>query len=176
MSHLLCKMSKPTNDWINRVLSTATNGTKLFSIATAYALAYKLSLPASEVSEIETFYRQDKTATVLRMLNEVNSILPFDFRTSKELVKDFYIWRYRQAFGTMGPSAFSKKDPIENFFGLSRCFPNEVLDMIRQDPDRLTTLTHQLQAFIKEITQSKIAEEGQTGDIKIKTQFLPETA
>lgn len=147
----LTRLQKPTIAWIGTMSSAGTARLPKFAIATAYLLAHKLSLPMQAVEDIQDYYKLQHEKYVLDSLDSINSLLPFDHKLCRQILVSFYKYRYQQVFMKPIPLAFRPEFGVEDFFGLSTAFSDEVLTLIKQSPADIVQLVSQVGRLLDEL-------------------------
>jgi len=154
----LAKRSRQTIDFLNSVANSGRNRTAPFEVAVAYALASKLALPTEKVDDITTYFRVQHEAVVFDRLGQLNEILPFNTKAVKEAIKAFYKLRVYQANPAEIPLAFVKGQELKDFFGISHCLSNEVIETIECEGDKVTNLLNGLSQFYKEVHDERVKD------------------
>lgn len=149
--YYLTRLQKPTIAWIGTMSSAGTARLPKFAIATAYVLAHKLSLPMQAVEDIQDYYKLQHEKYVLDCLDSINSLLPFDHKLCRQVLLSFYKYRYQQVFMKPIPLAFRPEFGVEDFFGLTTAFSDEVLTLIKQSPADIVQLVSQVSRLLEEL-------------------------
>ncbi len=153
--YILSKLSKSTLGWLNAITGAAKNRCDAFAIALAYVLSQRLALPVERVEDVLSYFRLNHTEIMNRMIDQCNEVTPVNTKLVKQALEAFYMFRYRSLFPLAIPLALRKETGIEDFFGLSKCFSDGMLDVIRKESEELTHFVNGLTTLIDEIEESK---------------------
>jgi hypothetical protein len=149
MYYHIAKLPQPSIAWLGSVLSSGLSTTPHFAIAAAYVCASTLSLPPQEVEDATAYYRLQHQSSVLDLLDTLNGLAPFDTQFARKVAFDFYSYRYGQTYAKAIPLAFRPDSGIEDFFGLTKSFGDEVLELIRKEPAKIVNVVDQLRQIVK---------------------------
>lgn len=155
MSYLMSRLSKATISWLNIITSAAKNRTESFAIALAYVLSQKLALPTERVEEIGTYYRLNHLTLISRLIDDCNEIIPMNTKLVRQVLEAFYCHRYNTVFPMAIPLALREDHVLEDFFGISKSFSDDVLDIIKKDSVALTTYINNLTKMVEEIVTAQ---------------------
>ena len=151
MSYLMSRLSKPTIAWLNQITGAAKNRCDSFAIALAYVLSQKLMLPVERVEDIGMYYKLNHLTLMTRLIDDCNEIVPMNTKLVRQALEAFYCHRYRTLFPLAIPLALRPECPIEDFFGLSKSFSDNILETIKKDSVALTSFINQLTTMVEEI-------------------------
>ena len=154
----ISKLSKPSIEFVNKVAAMGGSRSGLFTIAVAYTVSRQFNLPAGEVSDCTAYFRLQCESEVREMLNTLNEVMPFNTREALELTLAFYKFRYRSAVPIAIPLAFSADSALEDFFGLSQVFSQEILGRIKVAPSILTGFVNGLSIMMDELKVARLAQ------------------
>ena len=153
--YTLSKLSRPTLGWLNAVTGAEKNRCDAFAIALAYVLSQKLSLPVERVEDVLSYFRLNHTELMNRLIDDCNEVTPVNTKLVKQALEAFYMYRYRSLFPVAIPLALRKECGIEDFFGLSKCFSDGILEIIRKESEEMTHFVNGLTTLIDEVEASK---------------------
>lgn len=144
-------LSKPSIQWVGIVTSSGVNRKPVFALAIAHCLSRQLPLPIEAVADIRTYYRLQHEITMIGKLSSLNELFPFDTKAAKEAILSFYCQRYRAANPPAIPLALQKDTALEDFFGLTTYFSNDVLCLIREQGELLTQTINGLTMLLSDM-------------------------
>lgn len=151
--NMLARHSKESVGFLNSVASSGSSRSKAFEVAMAFSVARMLALPTEPVESPAHYYRLTHDIETSTIFGEINEIIPFNTKEVREYTIAFYKYRYEQMNPIAIPLALVKGQEITDFFGLNRCFSNEVLEAIKTDGARITQFCNGLFKVLSEITE-----------------------
>ena len=94
-------ISAESRVFVNTVLNKAFNRDPLYPVIIGYAVAMNLPLVLdTEVSGIDAYNELDSNA-IIYLIDDLNSIIPFDTMAAEESTKQFFLWRQAIARGEL---------------------------------------------------------------------------
>lgn len=151
----ITKTSKETQSFISELLSNTANTSLLASIALAKAISDTLDLPPGKVESVVDFFRTTNSVSFNSYLNTINEFIIVDYPTVNEYVLRFYTYRYYAAYPYHVTIALNNETAIEDYFGISKTFPAEALDVIKSNAIRITDYTAKFQKLLEELKASE---------------------
>ena len=148
---LLANLDKETNDFISTLITKGEYKSKLCSLALAKALASKLFIPTVGVEDIRLHFSMTHKAAVLQKILMINEMISIDIDDAIELTKQFYSYRYQQFMGTEIMPHIGAQTAVEDFFGISRTFSKETLDLIKEHNYVLTIYINRFTNLIEKL-------------------------
>ncbi len=139
---------------LNALQSRGVNHGRVFSVAMAYTVNRTLGLPSVPVEDVAGYYRMHFAVEVREVLSKINELIPFDMRSTEDDVKGLLQFRMNMVSLKNYPLAMNKETGLVDFFTLSSCFPNEVLDLIRDDSAKICHLVTQLSPIYEELLKA----------------------
>lgn len=115
---------------------------KVLEFALAKLLACKYAIPSSPVAEIQGYYQEQVINAVFADLNTIVEFISIDFQYVVEVVRKFWMIRYRNLFpGIIFPET---NQGIRLVFGIAEFFSKEECDFIANNSTQLVMLYNQL--------------------------------
>lgn len=150
-SYYLTKLKKDAISWINMIMSAAINVSICFSIAVAYVVANRQALPSEKMENLSDYYRLMLSQNVRSTIYALNEIMAIDVALIEKLAEAFFNYRYYTAFPPALPLAVRKDRGINDFFGLTKYFSDDVLTTINTCPDVITNYVNKLTVVIAQL-------------------------
>lgn len=141
---LLAKLDKNTSDFISTLVTKGEQKSKLVSISLAKALADKLALPCEAVDCIDLHFSMQCKTFVCEAIANINEIVSINKEETLDYAKRFYKFRYNQLVVTDIVPFINKETAVEDFFGISKVFSQDMLDIIK---DQNVTVTSYINRF-----------------------------
>jgi len=138
--YLISKLNKDSLAAVNQLSSQGHARSVLFPIALGYVISRTLSLPVEKIDHPEQYFRITHDLSVQSMLSDFNELLPHDTKRSMELTKSFFQHRAYAQHPAEHALAFRDMKGIRDFFGLSRSFSDETLDLIKNHSADLSVI------------------------------------
>lgn len=129
--YYISNLDKPAMAAVSQLSSQGFVRKPTFPIALAYVLARTLNMPVEPIDGVEQYYRLTHDLTVKDGISKINELLPHDTKRTAELAKCFYLQRANALHPPEYTTAFRDMMGIRDFFGLSRAFSDETLDLIK---------------------------------------------
>lgn len=172
--YLLSKLPPASQNFISGLISGGQTRTKAFEIAVSYTLSRQLPIPVESVKDIDQYYTLQLEQSVFKVLSGMNELMPFDTRSVRALLRNFYKFRYQSAFPKAIPIALRQDYGVEDFFQITPFFDKDTLDCLRADPVRVVAIINNLSALI-EILGLMEAKKNQGADSVVEqSTFVPE--
>lgn len=140
--YVIARLSRKSIDFVNYVNSSGLNRKESFNIALAYALTRELSLPSAEVTDIEQYFRIHHESTVFNRLGVVNEVLSLKDEIIRSHCRAFYSFRYNACYPAAIPLAMRDTRGVADFFGASKFFSENTLDVIDKEGPEITRLVN----------------------------------
>lgn len=153
--HIFSNLTRPSIAFLGSITSAAASRSKAWSIAVAYAIARTLALPVEQVEDIMVYYRLNMAIDVQWLLSDLNEAAAMNTDEAKVLIEAFYQQRYSMVNPPAVPLALRKDKGIEDFFGLTRVIPDDVLCEINCNPDKITTYVNGLTKVLADLQAAK---------------------
>lgn len=129
----ISKLSASSQELVTELTTSMKSRSPVTALAIARVLAYKALMPSSGVEDIVTFYRTTCQLDLEQTVNAINEIMVVDTKLVMEYCQKFYMLRYSFMCPQKAIFAFNAETAVEDFFGISRHFDRETLDLIRQN-------------------------------------------
>lgn len=130
------------------------NHNRAFNISLAYVISSKLALPAGGTDDLGGYYRMNHAISVREAMSKINELIPFDMRSTEDLVRAFLQFRLNMVNMAEIPLAINPETCLVDFFTLSSCFSKDALDTIQKDGGMVTSLITRLGPIYKELSAS----------------------
>lgn len=149
----IANMSPDVSKFLLGLNSAGTSRTKESSISLAKAIANSLAIPSGKVDDFRSFYNSNYKLNVLGTISSVNEITVIDTVTVEDYVIRFLETKYNVAYGESQTLAMKKESAIEDFFGITKSIPCDVIEVIKADPMALTVLVNGFSLVVNEINK-----------------------
>ena len=161
--YFISKLSKPSVDFVNKVVALQAPQRTIFPMAVAYVVARRLSVPTEASEDIEAYFRLNCQVYASEVVSNLNELVPFNHKYALECVKRFFMFRYNALHPRAIPLAFTKDSAVVDFFGISQCFGTDALELLSLQSAAMTNYVAGLTTLLDEVatqtTQRKDEEK-----------------
>lgn len=102
------------------------------TLALARVISKTIMIPSSPVESVEQYYREQGSGVVDNILESLNQIAPFDYKTAKDLSLHFFRYGYDAVHGDCKAYVSSYDNGLAMFFRLNKHFSPETLCFINE--------------------------------------------
>lgn len=148
----IASLSQPSIRSLMDLQNQGANHSRAFNVSMAYVIASKLALPAGGTEDLGGYYRMNHAIAVREAMSKINELIPFDMRSTEDMVKAFMQFRLNMVNMTDVPLAINPETSLVDFFTLSSCFSKDTLDTIQKEGSAITSLISRLGPIYKEIS------------------------
>ena len=149
----ITKLTSSSQNFILELTSNNIARTPMASITLAKVLAYDLDLPSSDVEDVTNYYRHYCYSNMMSILADINELCPIDVDAVLEYILKFYNYRYSSAYASNLTIAINKDYAIADFFGISKSFDKETLNVICENHFRMTDLAAKFASLINDLVE-----------------------
>lgn len=103
------------------------------TLALARVISKTIMVPSSPVGSVELYYREQGAGVVDNILEALNQIAPFDYKTAKDLSLHFFRHAYDVVHGDCKAYVNGCDNGIVSFFRLNKHFSPETLCLINEN-------------------------------------------
>ncbi len=148
---LLTKLDKETATFVAELVNQGNQKSKLVSLALAKAIATKLP-PLTIFSDYpEVDFARLHKMDVTHKIIAVNELILVNEDETLDLVKKFYLYQYNVIHSTNAVPYLHKDTAVCDFFGISKVFPQDILDLIAENNSKLTYCVSKLSTVLEKI-------------------------
>ncbi len=135
---LLTKLDPETAAFVSELVNQGNQKSKLVSLALAKALSAQLPvlITPSDYPEVD-FSRLHKAELTQKILL-VNELVLVNVDETLDLVKKFYVYQYNIHHSVNSVPYLHKDTAVCDFFGISKVFPPDILELISDSHSKLT--------------------------------------
>lgn len=148
----LTKLTQQSMSFINYINSSGSSRSKQVSISIAKAISDSLPIPTSPVEDIKSFFKSNHEMSMLSTISKLNEMVVIDIVSIQDYAARFYETRYMLANAKLQTLAFKKETAVEDYFGISKIIPSDIIDTIKEDPNSLTVATNGFATVISELS------------------------
>ncbi len=146
---LLTKIDKDTSDFISTLVNKGGYKCKIATLSFAKALSMDIPLPSSQVDDIGIHFSMHHKTAIVEIIAVVNELISLDKDEVLELVKKFYTYKYNTIHKDSIVPYINKDTAIEDFFGISRLFDKQTLELIKENNSTITSYVNSFLAIIE---------------------------
>ena len=150
---LLTKLEKETADFISSLVTQGEYKSKLVSLSLAKALAMKLALPSTQVEDAGLHFAMSHKQACLNAILLVNELITVNVDEVLDLTKRFDVYRYNCIFVQELVPYINKDTAVEDFFGISRVFSPDTIELIKEHNSKLTSYVNRFITLIEKIQE-----------------------
>jgi len=121
------------------------------SITVAKLLANSISLPTTEVDNLQLYYNTQSRLELEEKLYKLNELIVLDVKTISDLVMKFYQFRYNSLYPCCNVLAVKQETALVDFFRISKVFEQSIIDCINQDYMYITEMTTKLLRLFEDL-------------------------
>lgn len=147
----IASLSQPSIRSLMELQNQGVNHNRSFEVALAYVIGSKLAIPAGGTDDLGGYFRMNHALNVRENMSKINELIPFDMRSTEDLVKSFLQFRLNMVNMAEIPLAINPETTLVDFFTLSSCFSKDALDCIKCEGGKITSLITRLGPIYKEI-------------------------
>lgn len=141
---------------------------RAFTLAIGYVMGRSLSIPAEYTDDFAGYFRFNHQVELSSRLSTLNELIPFNTNQAMEDVRNFMSFRNSQRQPDRIPLALNKDNALVDFFGISKFFPKEVIEIISTKGDQLTRLISQLTPIMEDLVVSVVGVGEEVPDLSDK--------
>ena len=135
---LLTKLDTETASFVSELVNQGNQKSKLVSLALAKAIATKLP-PLTIFSDYpEVDFARLHKMDVTHKIIAVNELILVNEDETLDLVKKFYLYQYNVIHSTNAVPYLHKDTAVCDFFGISKVFSPDILELITYSHSKLT--------------------------------------
>lgn len=112
------------------------------SVSLAKAIANSLSIPSGIVEDFKDFYNTNYRLKVLGLISTINEMTIVDVPAIEDYTVRFLEAKYNVAYARHQTLAMKKECAVEDFFGISKSIPCDIIEVIKADPANLTYMVN----------------------------------
>lgn len=125
------------------------------SIALARIIAMELTLPTSQVDDLQNYFNLQLRVDINSKVYQLNEIMSLDVKAVLDLVYKFYYYRYNVMAPTIGLISVNRSNAIVDFFNISKSFDPETIRIIEENSIYITELTLKFNKLLTELQGSE---------------------
>lgn len=149
------KLSDDSRNFLNSVNSTFGKDKDALLLALSKAISNKLVLPTSPVNDIEEYYLMSNLESVRKIIGAINEICVLDIESTQQLIKDFWVMRYKVAHGNNYLlAANTPHGVLASFMGFADATGFNVIDTIANSGNAIINYLYNFNKVISEIVNS----------------------
>jgi len=150
---MILSLNSDSNKFLVDIGSTGKSKTKAVTLGLARAIAYSLTLPPAEVSDIHEFYKTEMNMDVIRTVGRINEVCLLDIQAVMKEVEAFFIFRYQSAFDNgLFHAECGVGKGIRDIFKLYNVFSEDTLTYMKDASAEISVINNN---FSKIISQFK---------------------
>ena len=152
--YYLSRLSKPSIDYVQQVVSLNQNRSLIFALALAYCLTKDIALTSAPVEEVGIYFRNNFKIPLSRVIGSINEVCPMNTSDVEKFSLQFFKQRICALFPAATPIMVRKGKGVVDLFGINMNFSDEELVAIDSDPEAFMNHVAKLNVLIAEITKS----------------------
>ena len=145
------KLTGPSLDFINYLVASNIGKCQVTTVAIAYAIAKQLQLPSSKIENVEGFYKQTHSITVMQKISQLNEFVIVDINDLSDTVRKFYLARYY----IINPPNLcwcpSPETAVVDLFSISLGVDQATLEVIQREPIKLSKIHNAAMKFFEDM-------------------------
>ncbi len=151
---LLLNLDKDAQAFILGLSNANLGRNKLTSIALARSLAYKLPILESGYNgeNASATFKLEHRIKVEQQLSAINELVVIDIPAVLALAESFYCYSDCVAKGESVVILTNKETAVLDFFKITKFFPNDVIEVISEDPAQLSKMCNSFASILKQLT------------------------
>lgn len=118
------------------------------TVALARVLSRLITIPGSPVNSVEQYYREQGYGIVDSVLETLNQITPFDYKTAKDLSLHFFRYGYDVVHGDLVNYPAGYQNGLASFFRLNKHFSEETLCLINDKHQEIASMVSYLTEIV----------------------------
>lgn len=150
-THLQGKLSAASRVFIDELINNSYGRQKPTCMALARTLAYQANLPDINLQDLSNFYISQTQPDLLNRAYVVNELAPIDIECVKAYAQKFFTLRHNNAYSAQAVFAFRKNSAIVDFFGISRAFSPEDIQVIEANSEQISTHVNGFRILLEEL-------------------------
>jgi hypothetical protein len=147
----ITKLSKVSQDFINRLVSNNKSRSPEVSLAIAKVLTVQLPIPSSPVEDVCTYFKTTNQIEIEATLNSINELAIIDVNMILDYCLKFFMVRYNLAYPSKHVLVFNTDTAVIDFFGISRYIDPATLALIGAECVGLTESVNRFNQLIEEL-------------------------
>lgn len=125
-------LNKQQQEYLTDLARRNLSKGSITTIALARVISKTVMIPSSPVESVELYYREQGAGIVDSLLEDLNQIVPFDYKTAKDLSLHFFRYGYDVVHGDCKAYVNGCDNGLATFFRLNKHFSPETLCLINE--------------------------------------------
>lgn len=118
------------------------------TVALARVISRLVPVPGSPVSSVEQYFREQGTGLVDNILESLNQVAPFDYKTAKDLSLHFFRYAYDVVHGDLVNYPNGYTNGLASFFRLNKHFSPDTLSLINDNAAEIAAMVSNLSDIV----------------------------
>ena len=151
----ITKLSEDSQKLISLLMTSNKSRCDVTSLAWGRLLALDLPLPSMAVEDCEEYFNANLCQQVEYDIADINELIALNKDRVLDIVRRFFLFRYRTVFTPAPVLLFNKELAVEGFFGLTQYFDECTFKVICDESMLLMELTTKFIRFLDDLKTKK---------------------